>query len=145
MPRYTDQIPFSQNASSTIADELLYLHAPLVRQIIGEMRHLYDILDVDMVPYASAETSLTIMVARYTKGCLLPGENSRTIAKEVEALLASHHRNTQRGVRVRDADRLRWMTYHKRSLFSCIGKLQELLSWRGPEGRKELKWILNVD
>ncbi|OJK01600.1 hypothetical protein ASPACDRAFT_41863 [Aspergillus aculeatus ATCC 16872] len=125
-----------------------YLPAPLARQMIGDMRHLYDILDVDMVPYASAETSLTIMVARCTKGCLLPGENSRTIAEEVEALLdalASHHRNTQRGVRVRDVDRLRWMTYHKRSLFSCIGKLQELLSWRGPEGRKELKWKLNID
>ncbi|PYI26960.1 hypothetical protein BP00DRAFT_38006 [Aspergillus indologenus CBS 114.80] len=126
-----------------------YLHAPLVRQIIGEMRHLYDITDVDMLPYASTETSLAIMVARCTKGCLLPGESSRAIAKEVEALLnalASHNRTAQRGgVRVRCADQLQWTTYHKRSLFSCLGKLQELLSWRGPEGRKELKWKLNID
>ncbi|PYH75660.1 hypothetical protein BO82DRAFT_407810 [Aspergillus uvarum CBS 121591] len=128
-----------------------YLHAPLVRHIIGEMRHLYDIIDVDMLPYAPTETSLAIMVARYTstKGCLLPGERSRAIAKEVEALLdalTSHSRTAQQGgVRVRCADQLRWTTYHKRSLFSCVGKLQELLSWRGPEGRKELKWKLNID
>ncbi|RAH82167.1 hypothetical protein BO86DRAFT_83731 [Aspergillus japonicus CBS 114.51] len=123
-----------------------YLHRPLLNQVIGEMRRALAIQMHRPLSYASVETALTIMIARCTKRRLLAGETSHAIAKDVEALLSAIAiTNARQGVRGRGEDRLRWTVYHTRALYPCLSELQNLLSWRGPEGRKELKSRLNND